>query len=133
MTMPSSAHPLLHQGLGSARPLPKCYYARFVPECTLYSIILRTIISDEDNNAIDNDIGELITPESFAFRMVIISLYEYVNIKTPFHLLSLYFKAIIHHKFKILANFEAPRWLRPWDQIAEFRKYTNYTCTWRTL
>ena len=39
ITMPSSAHHLLHQGFREgARPLPQCSYSHSAPECTLYSI-----------------------------------------------------------------------------------------------
>ena len=88
MTMPFSAHTLLYLALGGACPLLSCFFAHFVPECTLYSIILRTIISDEDNNENDNNeqIGVMITPESL---MAITSLH--VNVKTPIRLLSRYF------------------------------------------
>ena len=70
-TVPSSAPPS-HQWVG-ARPLPLCSYARYAPECTLYTVqytvqllvqcvrvITRTrytpsTITDKDNNEYANE------------------------------------------------------------------------------
>ena len=79
------------------------FYARYAPECTIctstvYLLVISYTLKRGNNENANEQIGKLITlGKALLARMGIISLYQYVNVKTPFHLRSCYCRAIIHY------------------------------------